>query len=521
MPRLIRHAITGLAALAAAGAAQPAGGMHRRATSEIEIAETRPAGEPLMGIVALRNQRITIYDADGWILRAPVSSGQTGYETPAGIYSVLQKEEEHYSNRYDDASMPFMQRITWSGVALHAGPLPGHPASHGCIRMPYDFARRLFEMTKIGMRVIVARDDIRPAEIAHPLLLRPKPVRADIPLEALIRHWDDAGADEQSVSTGSPSSASPEESRALLKSIASDRMAAARAAASKANAARLNAARLTMEALRLPHLAEAAKYRAEAQLRAAQGALEAASSQEAINDAERTKSEALARLEDAQTQLNAAMADAQAKAEGAAHAREEAQAAEAEKVVAVKDSEAMARMLSPVSVFISRKTQRIYVRQAFEPVLEAPVTIRDPAEPIGTHIYTALGYANGGDDLRWSAVSMKAREPGQSDRPGRADSRALLPEPQEAGAALDRIDIPRDVADRIAEVISPGSSLIVSDEGMSSETGKGTDFVILMSDELQGGIKMRRHNPQARFDRPYGRWPAYAPPFAGGLFGPW
>ena len=95
-----------------------------------------PAGAPLMAIVSLSNQRVTIYDADGWILRAPVSSGQSGYETPAGIYSVIQKEEEHHSNLYDDASMPFMQRITWSGIALHAGQLPGYPASHGCVRMP-------------------------------------------------------------------------------------------------------------------------------------------------------------------------------------------------------------------------------------------------------------------------------------------------------------------------------------------------------------------------------------------------
>ena len=92
---------------------------------------SRPAGRPLMAIVALGEQRVTIYDADGRILRAPVSTGQTGYETPAGIYSVIQKEAEHYSNLYDDASMPFMQRITWSGIALHAGVLPGHPASHG------------------------------------------------------------------------------------------------------------------------------------------------------------------------------------------------------------------------------------------------------------------------------------------------------------------------------------------------------------------------------------------------------
>src|SRR5689334_2803947 len=132
------------------------------AGSTQESAQSGAKGVPLMAIVALREQRISIYDADGKILQAPVSTGQTGYETPAGIYSVIQKEAEHHSNLYDDASMPFMQRITWSGIALHAGPLPGYAASHGCVRMPHDFARRLFDLTKVGMRVIVARHDVVP-----------------------------------------------------------------------------------------------------------------------------------------------------------------------------------------------------------------------------------------------------------------------------------------------------------------------------------------------------------------------
>ena len=152
-------AVTGLAGLMATAVIDSAGAHPVKRDEHIEL---RPAGLPLMAIVSLRDQQVTIYDAQGPILRAPVSSGQTGYETPVGIYSVLQKEAEHYSNRYDDAAMPFMQRITWSGIALHAGALPGYPASHGCIRLPYGFAERLFDMTKIGMRVIVARNDVVP-----------------------------------------------------------------------------------------------------------------------------------------------------------------------------------------------------------------------------------------------------------------------------------------------------------------------------------------------------------------------
>ena len=150
--RLAGLAAASLAALLVSAVADPAAARsnREREPKRDDSVLSRPAGVPLMAIVSLGEQRVTIYDAEGRILRAPVSTGQTGYETPAGIYSVIQKEAEHYSNLYDDASMPFMQRITWSGIALHAGVLPGHPASHGCIRMPHGFAERLFDLTKHG-----------------------------------------------------------------------------------------------------------------------------------------------------------------------------------------------------------------------------------------------------------------------------------------------------------------------------------------------------------------------------------
>jgi L,D-transpeptidase catalytic domain len=538
MRRLIKHAITGLAGLLAAGLADPADALPRREATRIEVV-TRAAGEPLVAIVSLSKQRITIYDADGWILRAPVSSGQTGYETPAGIYSIIQKEEEHYSNRYDDASMPFMQRITWSGIALHAGPLPGYPASHGCVRMPYEFAQQLFAITKIGMRVIVARNDVRPFEISHPALFKPKPVRADISIEELTAHWDLARTQEQAAMIGSvspdadaPSSpATTADPLMTLRSIAAAKSAQANAAARKANAARLTAARMAMDGLRILHEAEVAKHRAEAQAAAAENALKAASSPEAIQAAEDAKAKALAGLTGAEAQLAAAKAEVQPKAETAARAREEAKAAEAENAAALEASEAVERLMSPVSIFISRKSQRLYVRQAFQPVLESPITIRDADHPIGTHIYTAVDYANSGADLRWSAVSMDGHQlgPNRKSRHGDDDNAGpMMPDAGPVMDALDRIEIPQDIVESISEVISPGSSLIISDEGMSTETGKDTDFVILMSDEPQGGIKMRRRDPEARyrydrqFGSPYRRSPAYAPSFYNGnSFFPW
>ena len=113
-------------------------------THPTEATAPRDAGEPIMAIVSIKSQQVTIYDADGWILRAPVSTGIKGRETPAGVFSVVEKDKDHHSNLYDDAWMPNMERITWSGIALHGGPLPGYAASHGCIRMPYDFAENLF-----------------------------------------------------------------------------------------------------------------------------------------------------------------------------------------------------------------------------------------------------------------------------------------------------------------------------------------------------------------------------------------
>ena len=177
--RFTSVAIAGFILLAASGD-------HVSAKSQrmFEAIDTRTAGEPIMAIVSLRSQRITIYDTGGWILRAPVSSGQTGRETPAGIFAVIQKDADHHSNLYDDANMPDMQRITWSGIALHGGPLPGYPASHGCVRMPFEFAEQLFATTRMGMRVIVAPTDVAPVEIAHPVLASFKsgasPATADV-----------------------------------------------------------------------------------------------------------------------------------------------------------------------------------------------------------------------------------------------------------------------------------------------------------------------------------------------------
>jgi hypothetical protein len=456
-----------------------------RSERPIESIQSRSAGEPIMAIVSLRSQRITVYDAKGWILRAPVSSGTKGRETPAGIFSVIQKVEEHYSNLYDDAFMPHMQRITWSGIALHGGVLPGRPASHGCIRLPFDFAERLFDATARGMRVIVAPGDVAPVELAHPLLFQPKPGAA---------------------------------------ALAAARIAEAQEAAQKAVEARHAAGTAFQEATqaRAPvRMAENLKRRAEAQLAIAETKLGSGISAEAKEQAEDTKAQAVAKIAELQLQWDVANVDLQLKLDAVTSAREAAAAAETARVKTAEAARQIARELQPVSVLISRKTQRLYVRQAFESVFESPVTIADPDRPIGTHVFTAAERTTDDAKLRWNGVSLRSgRAPGGTvepqDRAHGNSGRDVEPAPADADsakAALDRITIPQDALDRIGN-ITPRSSLIVTDEAISTETGKGTEFVVLLSGEPQGGIKRRRRSPgsEFRYARPRSQ-PYWGSPF--------
>jgi hypothetical protein len=426
------------AALAALTVAPPADAKLAHVPPVTETTAPRDPGEPIMAIVSIKSQQVTIYDAAGWILRAPVSTGTTGRETPAGVFSVVQKDKDHYSSLYDDAWMPNMLRITWSGIALHGGPLPGYAASHGCIRMPYGFAENLFDKTRIGMRVIVAPSDVEPVEISHPALFVPNaetlaaaPARA----ETLAREAVEA------------------------TKIADEAKNAALAAAREA-------ALLTTSVRKLERL----KSRADAELAYAEKALAAAKTDEAKTQAEDFKQKAAAKVAELQTQLDNAAADAKAKLDAAAAAQSAAKAAEAKRADAGKAARDAKLALEPVSVFISRATQRLYVRRGFEATLEVPVTIRNPEQPLGTHVFTAV--ASSGAGLRWTAVTIDS-----------GDS---------AKDALDRITIPQDALGRIAPIALPRSSLIVSDEPLNRETNYRTEFVVVLNNQPQGGLAMRR-----------------------------
>ena len=184
---------------------------HHQASKKIAAPEkesAKPKG-PLIIAISIEKQTVKIYDDNGFFAEAPVSTGMKGHPTPMGVFSIIQKHRLHHSNIYSGAPMPYMQRITWSGVAMHAGVLPGYPASHGCIRMPMAFAVKMWNWTKMGARVVVTPGEIMPTSFSHPLLVAQKVVpqpaapepQADTPPAAKSDKASDAGtADKPAIS---------------------------------------------------------------------------------------------------------------------------------------------------------------------------------------------------------------------------------------------------------------------------------------------------------------------------------
>ncbi len=478
----------------------------------------RDAGEPIMAIISIKSQLVTIYDAEGWILRAPVSTGTTGRETPAGVFSVVEKDKDHHSNLYDDASMPNMQRITWSGIAMHGGPLPGHPASHGCVRLPYDFAENIFDKTPMGMRVIISPDDAEPVPVSDPALFAPNadaiaaaPGRAEkLTVEATqaAKTADDAkkaAVEAQRATAALTASIRKAEwlkARADAELTFADKViAGARANQAKAEDFKQKAAAKAQElvtqldsakadvgskadpagAATLAaslHKIEFLKTRADAELASADKALAAANAN--MTRAEDQKQKAAAKAAEFKTQLDTTKAETKSKLDAVAAAQSATKAAEAKRSETAKAARDAKLALEPVSLFVSRKTQRIYVRHGAEPGYDLPVTIRDPDKPLGTHIFTAMARTDGG--LRWTAVTIDNGD--------------------DAKAALDRIIIPQEVLDRVAPTAMPRSSIVISDEPLNRETNYRTEFVVVLNNQLQGGLAVRR--PAS--DLPRGGW---------------
>jgi lipoprotein-anchoring transpeptidase ErfK/SrfK len=361
-------------------------------------------------IISIDKQQLTLYSDGQPIAHSRVSTGTPGHETPTGVFSVIQKDRWHRSNLYGDAPMWFMQRITWSGVAMHQGIVPNQPASHGCIRLPEAFARQLWGITKLGVRVIVAHSEVTPVAISHDRLFTLKREPLEAKLETPVE---------------------PGESSADVVRAAYGALEVVQYAAAKRGAIASDAPKLSDPAL------DAIAY--------------------AIGTPRETTSSEVVR--------------------SAYDTFEPVKPRRAKVLASVAAPEVRPLKPGPISVFISRKEGKLFVRKGFEPVFNVPVTFEQPDQPLGTHVYTALAVQDDNTTMRWNVVSMPGSAPARKSEKGKKVE--VAGPASTAAQALDRVTIPPEALERISEMMTPGASLIISDKGLGGETGVGTDFIVL------------------------------------------
>src|SRR6478735_6825515 len=205
--------------------AQPRKQKVRRPAAKAEAARKETSAKPhgpLIIAISIEQQKVRVYDSNGLFAESPVSTGMKGHSTPMGVFSVIQKNKMHRSNIYSGAPMPYMQRITWSGIALHAGVLPGYPASHGCIRMPMAFAVKMWNWPRMGARVVITPGAITPASFSHPLLVAqkvvPQPLIANDPANDAPAVKSDKGADAGHATKSADAGLAPSEASLDLRS---------------------------------------------------------------------------------------------------------------------------------------------------------------------------------------------------------------------------------------------------------------------------------------------------------------
>ncbi|MEL6373439.1 MAG: L,D-transpeptidase family protein [Pseudomonadota bacterium] len=499
------------------------------------------AKQPLVIVISIGSQRLKVYRGIEQIATAPVSTGKRGKPTPRGVFSIIQKNRRHFSNLYNNAPMPFMQRVTWSGIALHAGALPGYPASHGCIRMPYGFARKLFGMTDMYTRVIIDTSGPRPRAFAHAKLFRPlppllapdaAPPADNVPPPAGIPVGENNGIRELTASAYKPSSgafANPDLAKlrqtrhqlalarlAKIKALESARSAAITAAdasvtvVKETKIALRQAGRRAIDArntwrnairavkLRTRDVAKAAaalaqlerrfrsnvvKVSAVAELGAREDELDTLLAQR--HDALDTARRNVGKLKSQYDLDRRSIGDIKQRIREAALTAKERKKAAAAAVKAHKAALRAEKMRErPLAILISRKTKRLYVRQGQAPLFNTPVEIADPDKPLGTHVFTALRFRNADKtELNWSVISTnraykRKRIVTRRGRRRRVTYKTIPLAGVNPADALDRVTIPAEARMRIAELIKPGSSLILTDRPVSRETGNYTDLII-------------------------------------------
>ncbi len=549
--------LTAVASLAAVSIASSPS-VARESARDVAIRAADPNTGPLITIVSLRKQKLRVFDLNGEVTSSRVSSGQPGFDTPTGVFSLLEKNVHHQSNIYAGAEMPFMQRLTWSGIALHAGQVPGYRASHGCIRLPYSFAKSLFDITKLGGRVVVAQDETQPLPFDHPKLFRPLPQSIPAARQPMAQAGTRVASNDIAIPTSAIGGLSefprlfgvtPALAEAVKSFQAPSTKPATRLEADRAVREKLSRAETDLKVIEQARKAatEVAKAAVRASaaanerlaalrkdgdqvragLRSAEAKLAAAEQAfEAFIQVPHPRGSAadFARLQDMEADLEDGVLNATLSVDAARVgvarnelARAETQAAAVtsdttraraltnvqKAVVDLKSAQLamvevkrdIVRRSKPISVLISLKSQRIYVRQGFEPVLEAPISISQPIDRVGTHVMTAMRFSKtNADTFEWRMVtaqmphrmpSMTGDASAQASRKSRQREADSSPMPMSAAAtiaadALDAVVIPQDILDTIAERANPGSSLILTDRELkANENGLNTEFVLL------------------------------------------
>lgn len=378
-------------------------------------------------IVSKQSQTVSVYDDGEVIAQSRVSTGKPGHETPTGIFSILEKRKYHKSNIYSNAPMPWMQRLTWSGIALHeSSSVPNRPASHGCVRLPADFAQSLYKMSTRGVHVIISQEDVRPSPIAHPFLFQPvappSPLLSDVPLRPSTAQKDSGPVEVAMVTM-------PQ------KPDISTKVPAA-------------AEQRDMEPLR-------------------------------ILITRRTERDT---LRDVQTMLNELGFDAGAS-DGIMGQQTIAaiKAYKAAKSLNEKDgllSERFMNNLYAVSGKQVAPAGQLMIRQGFKPLLSEPVEIKSPELALGTHFYQLVHIEERTNKADWQGLSLPNRLPeATKKRLGITADIAMAPD--SAQTVLDRIVIGDDLRQRIEAMLSAGTSLTITDNGPSLETTEGTDFITI------------------------------------------
>ena len=496
--------LAGVAALIV-GQADPADAQVRKAKrsysqSKKDVPIRHPFGEnmpkgPLQLVVVIGDQRAILYSNGIRVADTKVSTGTASHPTPTGVFSIIQKNRWHRSNLYGNAPMYYMHRLTWSGIALHEGHLPGFAASHGCVRMPTDFVSRLWNVSRMGMRVVVVRNEVAPREFSHAKLFTPavKPpdntprvsqaidgLRPALATEApapLIRVAEAQPSPAEATASDAPETAAS----APAPQAGAPKAAATGTAGIEAPPPPAYDQPVTTSSVTAPTLPTSAVPAPTSAVPAPTSAVPSPTVAPAPAD------------------VPPAVAPAAVVAT-VVTAEPEKPAVDADEVPLPRPAPLRTRAAEPsklsgqVAVFISRKEKRIYIRHAFVPLFDMPIEIANPDKAFGTHTYTALEVADGGARMRWNVISLEPAGPppvrGRKAAPkasaknakGKAVQQVAAAPPKvpfsDAAEALDRVTIPQEALDRVGELLTPGSSLIISDEGLGRETGRYTEFIV-------------------------------------------